>query len=280
MTENTLTLLHFDVCFALKKLEEQLKEKQLKILLIESERKLFDADALSKYLSEVFIQNTFLLEDVVIKSEKIIQLNNVDLLELEKLQRENPENSEMPHEYITIEHKTIFSLTNGVGVKEFLEKGGFEMFLSQHFARKCASLINMITAAYPNLKTLVHKKSDSEKHSVDQNQTFLPKRFDELFINPALINECFGLLRETEKPCINDENGFIKNKGVFIVWFNTLEVKRMLNYSFKNDKERAETLNKNFTGLNISESLFRHENKRAKELYKSYFESEISALKH
>lgn len=108
---------------------------------------------------------------------------------------------------------------------------------------------------------------------------FISRKFIELFAGTILIDSCLDLLRETDKPCINDENGFIRNKGVFVIWFNALEAKRMFNYSFKNDEERAATLNKNFTGLNISASIFRYENKRAKE-YKNHFESEISALKH
>ncbi len=130
---------------------------------------------------------------------------------------------------------------------------------------------------------LLRDKAGKQKKSrkgQDTEKTFIPKRFDELFRSPELINDCLKLLKEMDQPAINDENGFIENKGVLIVWLNTLEVKNMFNYSFKNDKERAETLKINFKGLNISASLFRQKNKRPKEMYKSHFESEISALKH
>ncbi len=63
------------------------------------------------------------------------------------------------------------------------------------------------------------------------------------------------------------------------MWLKVLEYKCVLKNSFKNDSERAETLNYNFDGLNISESLFRQENKRAKE-YKTHFQNEIAAIKH
>ena len=59
MNDNILSLIHFDVCFALLKLEDQVKKKQLKTLLIRSNRILFDANELTKYLSEVAIQKYF-----------------------------------------------------------------------------------------------------------------------------------------------------------------------------------------------------------------------------
>jgi hypothetical protein len=109
---------------------------------------------------------------------------------------------------------------------------------------------------------------------------FKPKLFKDLFYKPEIIDKCLNLLRETDKPCINEEKKYLRNKGAFIVWFNALEYKKIFNFSFCNDIERAETLNINFEGLNISESLFRQGNKRATENYKDYFESAIAAIKH
>jgi hypothetical protein len=109
---------------------------------------------------------------------------------------------------------------------------------------------------------------------------FQPKLFKDLFIKPELIDKCLNLLRETDKPCINDEGKYLRNKGAFVVWFIALQDKKMFNQSFTNDIERAETLNFNFEDLNISESLFRQPNRRATDSYKKHFEVEISAKKH
>ncbi len=107
-----------------------------------------------------------------------------------------------------------------------------------------------------------------------------PLKFSELFINPQIINDCINLLKETDKPCVNEDNEFIRNKGAFVVWFNALEQKKVFNSSFINDIERAKTLNYNFKGLGVSGSLFRQGNKRASENYKTHFENEIATIKH
>lgn len=113
-----------------------------------------------------------------------------------------------------------------------------------------------------------------------QASTFIPQPFSGIFIDSSLVNDCLTLLKSTDKPCVSDENDFLNNKGVFIIWLNVLEYKKLLKITFKNDIERSETLNFNFKGLDISASLFRHNNQRAKERYKSHFEAEISAIKH
>jgi hypothetical protein len=126
-----------------------------------------------------------------------------------------------------------------------------------------------------------NEQNKLEHETETKNGTeFIPKPFYELFIKPSLVNDCLNLLREIEKPCINDENEFIgRSKGIFIVWFIALQDKKMFSYNFSNDKERAETLNHNFPSLNISESLFRQPNRRATDNYKTYFGNEIAAIK-
>ncbi|MEO8853518.1 MAG: hypothetical protein ABI359_07045 [Ginsengibacter sp.] len=139
-----------------------------------------------------------------------------------------------------------------------------------------------IVKFYRYVKDLIEGKEPQShaKKGKGKAELFIPLSFQDLFINPELIEDCLNLLKEMDNPCINDENKFIRHKGAFIIWFNAMEYKRMFRGSFKNYNEKTKTLNKNFEGLNISESLFKQENKRAKELYKSHFESEISALKH
>lgn len=108
---------------------------------------------------------------------------------------------------------------------------------------------------------------------------FEPKLFTSIFNKPEIVDRCIDLLRNTDEPCINEQNEFLRNKGAFVVWIKKLEYKKIFNISFKNDIERAQTLNHNFKGLNISSSLFRSQNRRAKNMYESDFESAITAIK-
>jgi hypothetical protein len=132
---------------------------------------------------------------------------------------------------------------------------------------------------FGNCKLFQLYRPIENKKNLESKPEFITKEFHEIFNTPSLVDECLDLLRNTESPCINDERGFIKNKGAFVIWFNALESKKMFNCNFKNDAERAAILNHNFSNLNISQSLFGKENKRAKENYKTHFETEIAALK-
>src|SRR5450432_2061083 len=116
-TDYILCLVHFDVCFALTMLEHQVKEQRSKVLSVRSDRKLFDVDELIKYLSEVFIQNTFVLEDIIAKSLRVIDLNNVEFLEIEKSALERAEK----FEFLTNSGKVPVPLvkTEILGTKEF-----------------------------------------------------------------------------------------------------------------------------------------------------------------
>lgn len=138
------------------------------------------------------------------------------------------------------------------------------------------SQFEFIEKSIHQILNLPHQQTETKPEQASKPK-FTPKQFSEIFYTPALVNDCIALLKETDKPCINDENGYIRNKGVFVVWFNALETKKMFA-AFSNDVERAATLNHNFVGLNISESLFRAGNTRAKE-FKSHFENQIAALK-
>jgi len=181
--DNIISLIYFDVSFALLKLEKQVAEKQLKLLLIRSDRKLFDADELGKYLSEVSINNTFILKEIVKKSIKVIDINKIDFKGLEKLERDSSNNygfstpvgdggffsTSTPFECITIRNQDVYYATDSeVGYKQFFEHGNFEIFRSQHLAHKCARLVNLITAAYPLLKeSEITKKNNKILHQLD-----------------------------------------------------------------------------------------------------------------
>ncbi|MGN6264763.1 MAG: hypothetical protein ACTHM5_03775 [Ginsengibacter sp.] len=138
--------------------------------------------------------------------------------------------------------------------------------------------------AYAKYVAFLRDEEIKEKEKPPKKKTtagsFIPPNFTELFTNPALVDRCIELLREADKPHINDRNEFLSHKGAFVVWFRSLEKKGLLNYSFLNDFERAATLNKNFKGLNISASSFKNVSKKALDNDKDYFETGISVLKH
>jgi len=153
-------------------------------------------------------------------------------------------------------------------------------------------LVNsVINIAYNNFYSfLIEEKNKQQPPILTQDKTikeqkiknkeFKPKLFKDLFKKEEIIDKCLNLLKETVKPCIDDENKFLRNKGAFVVWFYALEYKQIFNTHFCNDVQRAKTLEYNFNGLTISNSLFRADNIRATNLYKDFFEKEISAIKH
>lgn len=132
-----------------------------------------------------------------------------------------------------------------------------------------------------NIDEIKNNPTKERKSNSTKNE-FVPKIFAEIFKVPNQLNDCLNLLRQGDNRFINEANEVINaksNKGVFIVWLKAIEYKALLNYSFSNDNERAATLNHNFKGLNISPSLFRQPNQRAKENFKSFFEAEIAAIR-
>lgn len=93
------------------------------------------------------------------------------------------------------------------------------------------------------------------------------------------IREFIQLLRETEKPAISDDNNYIGNDiGVVSVWYNSLESKGIVEKA-SNDAQIAALLKGKFIGLEMSESHLRSKRIRAKQNYKSHFDTEIAAIK-
>ena len=167
MNDNILSQISFDISFFLIKLENQVREKKLKFLLIRSDRELFDASKLEKYLTETTIQNTFILRGILQKAKRIIKINNEDFVELEILARDNSEHfgfsvpvgnggfftTSTPFECITIENNQIhYAINSEAGENYFFEQGNFVTFKSQDLAHKSARLVNLITAAFPRLQ--------------------------------------------------------------------------------------------------------------------------------
>lgn len=177
-------------------------------------------------------------------------------------------------------------LYKSIEAKETFHNIDYQFFIA-HFnetiSNDLLSSFEIINETFKEIAPLIRDKATNTQPNKKQKivaPVFKPKLFIDLFNKPEIIYKYLNILRETDKPCINDGNKYLRNKGAFVVWFYALEYKKVFNFSFSNDIERAETLNYNFESLDISESLFRSENKRANENYKTYFENEITAIKH
>lgn len=198
--------------------------------------------------------------------------------------------AETPHK-----RKAAFTLINGTWINETkneefeylrLKYGYYETYL---IPGAFNAISREVYAKYFLFKDWLENELQSNESGTNpqcleakvntEEKLHTPKAFAEIMHLPELLNDCLQLLRETDKPCINEKNRFIRNKGAFVVWFNTMEAKGMFNCRFSKDVTRAATLNHNFTDLNISESIFRQPNKRAKDNFQRDFEHSISALK-
>lgn len=129
-----------------------------------------------------------------------------------------------------------------------------------------------------NIKVNNEVEVIAQKNGISEASIFQPQLFIDIFKYPTTINECLQLLRETDKPCIDDDNRYISQKGVFVMWFSVLRFLGFFKFSILKDIEIAKTLNHNFEGLNISVSMIRQPNPRAKR-YQMNFTDSISAIK-
>ena len=143
----------------------------------------------------------------------------------------------------------------------------------------CGITLGFIEMQIKNLPSQ-QPENDNKPNGITKPPDFKPKLFKDLFYKPEIIDKCLNLLRETDKPCITEDNKFMRNKGAFIIWFNALEKYKIFKISFKNEKERVKTLNFNFEGLNVSNSLYRQQNVKATKNYKTIFEREINVIKN
>ncbi len=199
----------------------------------------------------------------------VISANNLQFVS--DLKKKPPE---LIHEHLTI-HCKIYE-ANGGNKKDWIEHTKKLMPTTFDARQKYA-----FYSWFEQQKITPPQQAETKTEPGNKNikPEFVPKPFHELLINPTLLDACLTLLKNSDKPCINDANEYLRNKGVFIIWFNAMERKKMFNQTFANDKERTATLNYNFYNLNVSESLFRQDNIRATERYKTAFENEIAAIK-
>ncbi|MFX0555806.1 hypothetical protein ACOCEA_03365 [Maribacter sp. CXY002] len=115
-----------------------------------------------------------------------------------------------------------------------------------------------------------------------QNQLYLqPKTFEEMFINPEIIQNCISVLKEVE--ILNEKEKYVgRDKAAFCIWVKWLKSKSLVHHYIK-DETFAKLISKKFHPFTISTSLFRKPNPRAEEKYNLEIQallSKVSQLSH
>lgn len=72
-----IDIIHWDICLILQKLKEQVEENQYKFLQISSDREILDINGLRIYLQYKKVENTYILNDILEKSQDILNLHNL-----------------------------------------------------------------------------------------------------------------------------------------------------------------------------------------------------------
>ncbi|HWK03620.1 MAG TPA: hypothetical protein VNS58_08305 [Puia sp.] len=149
------------MCFALKKLKEQVSSKTYKRLLIDADRPLLDAAGMTTYLETTRIEHGARLHDIFERSGSILELHNTTFQELENgassqgvgygLETVNGGflNISGEIECLYIRGKDFHSvIPNKEHYEEFARNNQFDLYSSREFARECADILNVITAFY------------------------------------------------------------------------------------------------------------------------------------
>lgn len=129
-----------------------------------------------------------------------------------------------------------------------------------------------------------NKSIEIEKIKIETNKQHVTasllndgfQTFDDLFKNPHLVNEFIQLLRETDSPCIGEGFNFLRNKGMFVVWFRALDYREKTKIRIT-DNEKMRFLNERFEGLEIKGSTFRNPGVNAID-YEKTFRDLIGAI--
>ncbi len=162
-----------------------------------------------------------------------------------------------------------------------LTNGFYEGSVMSNYHETAATVYGRYFLFYEYLKVIL-KEFETPIETETKLKAPTPKEevrtLKELFKYPAMYEDYLKLLRDEDKPIINNENCFIgKNKSVIIVWYVLLEIRGIIE-KVKNDVQRAIILNKTFSNYNVSESLFRAKNVRANEEYYNHFSTELTAI--
>jgi hypothetical protein len=158
---NILDLVHFDLCLALSKMNDQIESQQYKIFYISSNREIIDADEFTNYLEITSIKNYARIKDILKKANLIVELYNEEFKKLEETAENHNYSIQLnngrllkigsPFECLNIEGRTISYVVKSKSAYDyFFNNSEFRLYLNKGFALKSAKLINIITAFYPN----------------------------------------------------------------------------------------------------------------------------------
>ncbi len=177
-----LDLIHWDVCFALKKMQEQIAAGTYKRLLISADRPFLNVTAATTYLEAVQIANHTRLRDLTEKTETIINLHNEEFKTLENSMGDQNVGYAFSTagggflsisceiECLRIRGKDVSTvIAHGDNYKDFALNNYFEIYSSQEFAHRCNALHNVITAFFSE-EDLNHSNVRAQSQSNMQTQ--------------------------------------------------------------------------------------------------------------
>jgi len=105
-----------------------------------------------------------------------------------------------------------------------------------------------------------------------------PSAFEEMFADNAIASGCLNVLKDVERPILNDQGEFIgRFKGAICVWVE--EMQRLNLISHYSDRNiYAKLISKRLNPFTIDGSLFSKSNSRASDLYRLPIQVLLSQL--
>ena len=151
-----IDLVHSDVCLVLNEMKQQQTLGISKAYFINSSRKIIDVDEFTKCIQVNHIANLFVIKDILTKAYEIIDLYNNVFPKIEAKEIEyKKQDLSRGGECFKIIGKEKFFITNTVkDYDTFFNDENTKPHHNQRFAQQCSRLINVITAAFPQLKKM------------------------------------------------------------------------------------------------------------------------------
>lgn len=148
-----------------KDMQQDLKDGSATInyMLCEKETKFLDVSALKQYFTETDIKNTFFLKEINNLCASIINMWNEDFVSLPDRKFKEPlvyNNEDKGRYFSSILYFNAYYLTSDkwqsfntrTGQEYFIGNFEYTHYQIAHIAQRCANILNMITANYPETK--------------------------------------------------------------------------------------------------------------------------------
>lgn len=105
-----------------------------------------------------------------------------------------------------------------------------------------------------------------------------PLKFEEMFTQPELIQDCIDILKKVEPPVLNQNEEYIgKYKGSFCVWIDKMNRKGLI-YHYTDRTIYARLIGLRFAPFSIDASMFSKPLKRVEDLYQLEFDTLLSQV--